>query len=222
MKNIGLMVVVVWLLSGAAACHRNTKAEQLAALDSAYQSGVFTKEEYEAEKLALTGSPPAPAPAPAPAIPADSAPVNTPSSIPPAPVNPPAAARAEADDLEPAPLAGCEDAEYKSDKVKGQRTRFFPAPVSAVRKAALQALKNLDFNVHKDANNEMEASKQRHIGVLVGAGGERLLLRFSAAQQGNQSGTRVTGETKKSTFGRLAQKSWTSAVLAQIACNLGH
>jgi hypothetical protein len=181
---------------------------------------VFTKEEYEAKKLALTGPPPAPALESN--TPPDSAPVNTPSSNPPAPVNPPAATRAEADDPEPAPLAGCEDAEYKSDKVKGQRTRFFPAPVSAVRKAALQALKNLDFNIHRDATNEMEASKRRHIGVVVGAGGERLVLRFDAVQRDNQIGTRVTAETRKSTFGRLAQKSWTSAVLAQIACNLRH
>jgi hypothetical protein len=31
----------------------------------------------------------------------------------------------------------------------------------------------------------------------------------------------VTGETNKSFIGRLTQKSWTSAVLAQIACSLG-
>jgi hypothetical protein len=66
----------------------------------------------------------------------------------------------------------------------------------------------------------MEASKRRHVSAVVGAGGERLILRFESAQRGGQSGTRVTGETKKSFVGRLAQKTWTTAVLAQIACNL--
>jgi len=218
MTKITLMALLVALMLGGTACHRNSKAEQLAALDSAYQSGVFTKEEYEAKKLALMGAPPVPAAAQA--TPPVSAPVKPSPFTPNPPVNPPAAGKQ--DDTEPAPLAACEDAEYKSDKVKGQRSRFFAAPASAVRKAALQALKNLDFNIRKDSGNEIEASKRRHIGVLVGGGGERLLLRFEAGQQGSQSGTRVTGETKKSKLGRLAQKSWTSAVLAQIACNLGH
>ena len=60
----------------------------------------------------------------------------------------------------------------------------------------------------------------RRLSALVGGGGERLYLRFESAQKGGQSGTRVTGETRRSIVGILAQKSWTSAVLAQIACNL--
>jgi len=216
------MVLAVSLMLGATSCRRDHKAEQLAALDSAYQSGVFTKEEYEAKKLALMGTPLVPAPATTQGTRQGPAPGNTPSTAPGSPVNPPAVTQGDEGDPEPAPLTGCEDAGNKSDKVKGQRARFFPAPVSTVRKAALQALKNLDFDIHKDAANETEATKRRHIGVLVGAGGERLVLRFDAVQQGDQSGTRVTGETRKSKFGRLTQKSWTSAVLAQIACNLRH
>ncbi|HYW46853.1 MAG TPA: hypothetical protein VE959_28560, partial [Bryobacteraceae bacterium] len=74
--------------------------------------------------------------------------------------------------------------------------------------------------IHKNAGNEIEASKRRHIGVVIGKGGERVTLRFAEAQQGSQRGTRVTGETRKSVIGRLAQKSWTNAVLAQTACML--
>ena len=93
-------------------------------------------------------------------------------------------------------------------------------PVATVRKAAAEALRTLDFTIHRDSNNEIEASKKRHIGVLVGAGGERVTLLFKAAKQGNVEGTRVTGETKKSFVGRVSQKTWTGAVLAQIACDL--
>jgi hypothetical protein len=93
--------------------------------------------------------------------------------------------------------------------------------VEAVRKAATLAFTNLDFTVHSDSGHEMEASKRRHLSAVIGAGGERLILHFASTKQGGQSGTRVTAETKKSVVGRLAQKSWTTAVLAQISCNLG-
>ena len=117
-------------------------------------------------------------------------------------------------------MAGCSDIAYRSGDVKGARQRFFPAPVAAVKKAAREAMGTLDFNIHDDSGNEMEASRRRHIGAVVGAGGERLLLRFENSHQGNETGTLVTAETKKSLVGRLAQKSWTNAVLAQIGCHL--
>ncbi len=98
--------------------------------------------------------------------------------------------------------------------------RFFPMPVATVKKEAVAALKSLDFTIHKDAGNEVEASRNRHIGVIIGSGGERVVLQFVVAQQGGQKGTRITAETKKSIVGRLAQKSWTNAVLAQTACML--
>jgi hypothetical protein len=93
-------------------------------------------------------------------------------------------------------------------------------PPAAVRRAAASALRTLDFTIHKDSNNEIEASKKRHIGVLIGAGGEKVILQFKTSRQGGLEGTLVTGETKKSFVGRVAQKSWTTAVLAQTACVL--
>ena len=139
------------------------------------------------------------------------------------PKNPPpaSAVRGEGseDEEEPAPSAGCEDTEYKSGG-KGTQERFFPMPVASVKKGAVAALESLDFTIHKNAGKEIEASKNRHIGVIIGAGGERVALQFLEAQQGGQKGTRMTAETKKSFVGRLAQKSWTNAVLAQTACML--
>ncbi|MGD0772187.1 MAG: hypothetical protein ABSC05_05130 [Candidatus Solibacter sp.] len=281
MKNTWLMAVVALLVLSAAACKKENKAEQLAALDNAYQSGVLTKAEYDAKRLALVGpaapppaaanTPPAPAdavqpsaapappkaaprklapgaarsqaaterPVPAPAVPPESTPASPNASQPPPVTEPPAAPTAQVREPsaaqtrpapptsaageaegEPQPLAGCEDAEYQSGKVKGARRRFYPAPMDSVRRAAGAALRSLDFTIHREGGNEMEASKRRHISAIVGAGGERLILRFEKSQQGNQAGTMVTGETKKSLVGRVAQKSWTNAVLAQIACHL--
>jgi hypothetical protein len=275
MKRSAQIALTVALLALSAACHRDNKVAQLNALNEAYKSGVFTKEEYAAKWQALTGSPPgapaapaaAPAASPAPAVepavalPVAAAPVRqaapppvaaaapptpvrqaappapTPaqtippqSSVPPAPVYPPPSPRqavpptpapaAEPAEPEPAPLAGCQDAESRAGGPNAVQERFFPASEDAVRQAALQAFANLDFTVHRSVDHEIEASKKRHLSVLVGAGGERVTLHFSSAKKNGQAGTKVTAETKKSFTGKLAQKSWTSAVLAQMMCNM--
>ncbi len=273
----------VLLLAMCAACSRDRKAEQIAALDNALRSGLITKQEYDAKKASVLGTPPpapvvaqAPAPLPAvspaptpapplpPELPADvsrktapkpveappakthaAAPAPTPVKTAPAPVEraaspppppppstpPPSEAGvprpkpeppkpAAADEEEPKTLAGCEDAP-RPGKEKGLQERFFPASVARVKDAARSALAGLEFKVNKDAGNEIDANKKRHLGVLVGSGGERIILRFEEAREGGQRGTRVTGETKKGFLLRAGQKSWTNAVLAQTACLLG-
>jgi len=148
----------------------------------------------------------------------ESAPVAAPPPVPAETTAAPKAPDTSAE--EPAPSAGCEDAEYKAGKEKGPQERFFPAAVPRVRRAAAAALKSLDFNIHKDAGNQIEATRKRHLGVVVGKGGERVILNFHESQRGGQPGTLVTGQTKKAFVGRLGQKSWTNAVLAQTACVL--
>ncbi len=69
-------------------------------------------------------------------------------------------------------------------------------------------------------NKEIEASKKRHMDAIVGVGGERVILTFKATEEGGQNGTRVVGETKKNFIGHVSQRTWTDAVLAQIACKL--
>jgi hypothetical protein len=311
MKRFRIVFPVAVLLAtllAVSSCHRVDKnAEQLAALDAAYKTGVLTKDEYDAKKLALTAATPtgtqapaasqnpaaaqAPAasqdfaPAPSPAL--VDAPTPTPQELPPAPVAPPTRAAvpraaapassippsganvgepasaqpvptlpapalppvsqptraaapviassvtppsapaapiprnsAGANEPEPAPLAGCEDVEYKSGGQKGAEERFFAAPPEAVWRAAVSALDNLDFTIHKSSIKGVEASKKRHIGAIVGAGGERVILTLQKAERGGQSGTRVSGETKKNFVGRVTQRTWTDAVLAEIACKL--
>jgi hypothetical protein len=136
-------------------------------------------------------------------------------SAPAAPETPPARQNAE-----PAPLAGCTDAESRAGGPKGAQERFFAASEETVHQAANLAFANLDFSVQIDANHEMEASKRGKLNTVVGAGPQRVILHFSSTQQDGRSGTLVTGETKKGLVGRVTQKSWTDAVLAQIACNL--
>jgi hypothetical protein len=222
------LAAAAWLVIGIAGCHRNDKAEKLAALESAYHSGVFTKEEYNAKKAGLLGTPVA---VPSPVASSPAAPTTVPSPTPAAPTpvatptvpvaSPPPARKANTETQpEPAPAAGCEDSESNAGKEKGVQERFYPAPIEAVKKATQAVLQNLDFAIHLDTSHDIEASKRRHISAIVGAGGERLLLHFEKARRGNQTGTLVKGETRKQLVGRIAQKSWTNAVLAQIGCQL--
>ena len=238
--KIWLTTIAVSVLLSAAACNRNNKAEQLAALENAYQSGIVTKAEYEAKKAALTVSaspaagflsgpttvapPVAAAPhSPAPAKPTPfpeppSSPKNAPVPTPPDGVTQPSSS--PHGNEASARLAGCEETEFKSGREKGQQQRFFSTPVARVRQAALLALKNLDFKINRNAGREIEASRKRHLSVLIGARGEKVVLRFEEAQQQGQKGTRMTAETRKNSVLRAGQKSWTNAVLAQTACLL--
>jgi hypothetical protein len=226
----GLLAVA--LVMAIACNHASDKAEQLAALDNAYQSGLLTKDEYDAKRRALTENDSAPAAAavtPSTAPEPSPSPVATPvvparraSAAPVAASTTPSrsSSNTHAGPAEPAPLAGCQDTEYKSGGQKGAETRFFAASPEVVRRAAVSALDSLDFNIRTNTNKEIEASKKRHLGAIVGAGGERVILTFKEAEQGGQSGTRVVGQTKKNFVGHVSQKTWTDAVLAQIACKL--
>jgi hypothetical protein len=215
----------------ATACnHASDKAEQLAALDNAYQSGLLTKDEYDAKRRALTeteaataAAAPSPAPEPSPSpVAALAVPTRRASAAPVAASTTPSrsSSNTHAGPAEPAPLAGCQDTEYKSGGQKGAETRFFAASPEVVRRAAVSALDSLDFNIRTNTNKEIEASKKRHLGAIVGAGGERVILTFKETAQAGQSGTRVVGQTKKNFVGHVSQKTWTDAVLAQIACKL--
>jgi hypothetical protein len=195
-----LFALVCGLICVAACSHGKSKDEQLAALETAKESGALSDQEYEAKKAAITGT----------SAPAASA---TPASDPSAGAK---ATNAEEAEPEPAPAAGCNDPEYKSHKA-GPAERFFPLPEARVKTAVLAALKTLDFTIHKDDGGEIEASKNRHVSVMIGAGGERELILLEAAEVGGKQGTRVKGETKKKL---PTQKSWSAAILAQIACNL--
>lgn len=246
--NRFLMLVLAGIFIAATACNKApNKAEQLSALDDAYRVGLLTKDEYDAKRLALTGTPttaatltasetptaqgsaPVPLPLPVPAAPpnAIASPAETAPSL--SPAEPAAsslasskpAPAAHANRPEPTPTVGCEAAEYKSGGQKGADERFFAAPPETVRRAAISALNNLDFNVHKNSKDEIEASKKRHFGAIVGAGGERVILTLQNTKRAGQAGTRVIGETKKNFVGHIAQKTWTDAVFAEMACKLG-
>lgn len=116
----------------------------------------------------------------------------------------------------PAKARGCDDADTRPGVDSGTQEKTFAASPEAVRNAAMEAFAALDFQIQKDNSSFLEARKKKHLGAIVGAGGEHVVLTLEKTQQG----TRVTAKTVKTFTGRLAQKNWTNAVLAQLACRL--
>jgi len=64
--------------------------------------------------------------------------------------------------------------------------------------------------IRRLTNYQLEERK-----VVVGSGGETLVVQFKETEEGGAKGTRVIAETKKGLVGRVGQKSWTNAVLDQ-------
>jgi hypothetical protein len=178
-----------------------------------------------APALAVTA---APAPAKVPAAP--KATIKAPAAQPvvvtapivetPEPAAPVRPAAQDEETREPVPPVACEDSEVRPGKEKGMQERFYPMPPSKVRAALLQTLDDLGFQIHTATDTRIEAGRKRHIGLVVGHGGEKVTLHLEEATEGRQRGTRVTGETKKSFVMRVGQKSWTNAVLDQAGCTL--
>lgn len=105
--------------------------------------------------------------------------------------------------------------EIKPGKEKGRQERFFAHPLPKVKEAVIDAMKSVEFEVKKENGNQLEARRKRHIGVMVGSGGETLVAELKEAEEGGVKGTRVIAETKKGFVGRAGQKSWANAVLDQ-------
>jgi len=173
-----------------------------------------------ADRPAQVKMAPVPTPEPVAHVPEPPSPPANPPAARPVPASPaPAVHEEEVRDAAPATSTGCTETEIRPGKEKGKQERFYAAPAPRVRSAVLKALKELEFNIHKSTDSEIEASKKRHIG-FVGSGGERMTLTLEEVSEGSRRGTRVIGETKKGFVMRAGQKSWTNAVLDQTACVL--
>jgi len=98
--------------------------------------------------------------------------------------------------------------------------RFYPTAPDKVKQAVINAMKVVEFSVDKQSDTEVQGQRKRHFGVMVGSGGETLVVTLAPATENGVSGTKVTAETKKSFAGRVGQKNWTDAVLERADCLL--
>ena len=81
-------------------------------------------------------------------------------------------------------------------------------PMDAVHRAMKMGMETYGFDVKKDKPDYLEGTRSRHVGVVVGSGGEKVTVKLSA----ESGGTRVKIETGKGMVGRLGKKNWSTPI----------
>ena len=101
-------------------------------------------------------------------------------------------------------------AEDKGDPSKGSKDvdQTVAYPIAKVLDAAKQALNTYGCDVKKEKPDYLECTRDRHVGVVVGSGGEKVTVQLGA--NGNE--TRVEIKTGKGFVGRLGKKNWSTPI----------
>ena len=115
-----------------------------------------------------------------------------------------------------APPAG--QAQEASTPSQGSKDvdRSVAYPLAQVLDAAKQALTTYGCDLKKEEPEYLECTRDRHVGVLVGSGGEKVTVRLGA--DGSQ--TRVEIKTGKGFVGRLGKKNWSTPIFDEIVKTL--
>jgi hypothetical protein len=105
------------------------------------------------------------------------------------------------------------------DPSKGSKDvdRMVSFPLAQVLDAAKLALATYGCEVKKESRDSLECTRSRHVGVLVGSGGEKVTVKLS----GNGNETRVVIKTGKGFVGRLGKKNWSTPIFDEIVKTLG-
>ena len=102
----------------------------------------------------------------------------------------------------------------KDDPSKGSKDvdMTIAYPMAKVLEAAKQALSTYGCDVKKEKPDYLECTRDRHVGVVVGSGGEKVTMQLSA--KGNE--TRVEIKTGKGFVGRLGKKNWSTPIFDEM------
>jgi hypothetical protein len=87
-------------------------------------------------------------------------------------------------------------------------------PIARVLDAARQAMATYGCDSKKDKEKAdyLECTRDRHVGVMVGSGGEKVTVKLS--EKGNE--TRVEIKTGKGFVGRLGKKNWSTPIFTEM------
>lgn len=85
-------------------------------------------------------------------------------------------------------------------------------PMDKVLDAAKQAIATYGCSVKKEKTDYLECTRDRHVGVFVGSGGEKVKVKLSA----KGSETRVQISTGKGFVGRLGKKNWSTPIFDEM------
>ena len=94
------------------------------------------------------------------------------------------------------------------------RTVAYPA--AKVLEAARQALATYGCDVKKENPDYLECTRSRHVGVMVGSGGEKVTVQLTD----NGAETRVQIKTGKGFVGRLGKKNWSTPIFDDMMTTL--
>lgn len=104
----------------------------------------------------------------------------------------------------------------KDDPSKGSKDvdQVVAYPMAKVLDAAKQATATYGCDSKKDKEKAdyFECTRDRHIGVFVGSGGEKVTVKLS--EKGNE--TRVEIKTGKGFVGRVGKKNWSTPIFNEM------
>ena len=104
--------------------------------------------------------------------------------------------------------------EQKDDPSKDSKDvdQTIAYPLAKVLEAARQALATYGCDVKKEKPDYLECTRSRHVGVMVGSGGEKVTVELS--EKGAE--TRVQIKTGKGFVGRLGKKNWSTPIFDEM------
>jgi hypothetical protein len=116
-------------------------------------------------------------------------------------------------------LTAASQAEQNDDASKDSKDvdRTIAYPAAKVLEAARQALTTYGCEVKKTKPDYLECTRSRHVGVVVGSGGEKVTVQLT--DMGPE--TRVQIKTGKGFVGRLGKKNWSTPIFDDMMATLG-
>lgn len=97
-------------------------------------------------------------------------------------------------------------------------TKTYPASLADSKAAAVSALKVHGFEIKTETDTHIEGKRPNKIGLVVGSGGEKIVVDLTPAADGT---TVIRVQTEKTFVGYAGQKNWDEPVQATISEKLG-
>ena len=106
-----------------------------------------------------------------------------------------------------------EQKQTEEDATKGSKDvdEVVQYPMDAVQRAVKLGMQPYGFDIKKDKADYLDGTRSRHVGVVVGSGGEKVTVQLSP----ESGGTRVKIETGKGFVGRLGKKNWSTPIFKE-------
>jgi hypothetical protein len=112
-----------------------------------------------------------------------------------------------------APKDANEQKQAEEDATKGSKDvdEVIQYPMDAVQRAVKVGMQTYGFDIKEEKPDYLEGTRSRHVGVVVGSGGEKVIVKLSP----EAGGTRVKIDTGKGFVGRMGKKNWSTPIFTE-------